>query len=49
MAVVSGAKALEAVVLVSEEKQFRQDDLDVVADLKGSGTPPRLFLADPKL
>ncbi|WP_194897459.1 cytidine deaminase [Catenulispora pinisilvae] len=49
MAVVGGAKSLEAAVLVSAEKGFRQADLDVVADLKGSGTPPRLFLADPKL
>jgi hypothetical protein len=48
MAVVSGAKTLEAAVLVSEDKEFRQEDLDVVAGLKG-GTPPRLFLADPKL
>jgi cytidine deaminase len=49
MAVVGGATVLEAAVLVSEEKKFRQEDLDVVADLKGPGTPPRLFLADPKL
>jgi cytidine deaminase len=48
MAVVSGARTLEAAVLVSAEKAFRQDDLAVLADLKG-GTPPRLFLADPKL
>ena len=49
MAVVSGAKALEAAVLVTEDKQFRQEDLDVVAGLKAAGAPPRLFLADPKL
>src|SRR5690349_7569168 len=44
MAVVSGAKSLAAVALVSEEREFRQDDLSVVADLKG-GAAPRLFLA----
>jgi cytidine deaminase len=48
MAVVSGAKSLEAVVVVSEEKEFRVEDLEAVADLKGS-PPPRLFLASPKI
>ena len=48
MAVVSGAKALEAAVLVTDEKEFRVEDLEAVADLKGS-PPPRLFLASPKL
>ncbi|GAA1963897.1 cytidine deaminase [Catenulispora subtropica] len=49
MAVVSGAKAIEAAVLVTEEKEFRREDLEVAADMKGSGAQPRLFLADPKL
>ena len=49
MAVVSGAKSLEAAVLVTEETEFRADDLAVVADLKGGAAPPRLFLASPKL
>jgi hypothetical protein len=48
MAVVSGARSLEAAVLVTEEAEFRADDLAVVADLKGSSAP-RLFLASPKL
>lgn len=45
MAVVSGAKQLEAAVVVSEESEFRAEDLAAVADLKGGGT--RLFLAKP--
>ena len=45
MAVVSGAKQLEAAVVVSEETEFRAEDLAAVADLKGGGT--RLFLALP--
>ena len=45
MAVVSGATALEAAVVVTEEAEFRAEDLAVVADLKGAGT--RLFLALP--
>ncbi|MBW8804453.1 MAG: cytidine deaminase [Catenulispora sp. 13_1_20CM_3_70_7] len=49
MAVVSGAKAIEAAVVVTEEKEFRRADLEVVADLKGGAKQPRLFLADPKL
>ncbi|MFL6110443.1 MAG: cytidine deaminase [Catenulispora sp.] len=49
MAVVSGAKALEAAVVVTEEKEFRPADLEVVADLKGGAAQPRLFLADPEL
>jgi hypothetical protein len=48
MAVVSGAKTLEAAVLVSESTEFRTEDLAVVADLKGDPAP-RLFLASPKL
>ena len=47
MAVVSGAKAIEAAVVVTAEKEFRRDDLEAVADLKGAGAQPRLFLADP--
>ena len=46
MAVVSGAKGLEAAVLVTDETEFRQEDLAAVADLKG-GAAPRLFLALP--
>jgi cytidine deaminase len=45
MAVVSGATALEAAVVVTEEAEFRAEDLAVVADLKGAET--RLFLALP--
>ncbi|GAA2032082.1 cytidine deaminase [Catenulispora yoronensis] len=48
MAVASGAKALEAAVVVSEEKQFRREDLEAAADMKANGVQPRLFLADPK-
>ncbi|NUR25819.1 MAG: cytidine deaminase [Catenulispora sp.] len=48
MAVVSGAKAIEAAVVVTEEKEFRREDLEAAADMKG-GAQPRLFLADPKL
>jgi hypothetical protein len=48
MAVVSGAKSLEAAVLVTEESEFRAEDLAVVADLKGAAAP-RLFLASPKI
>jgi cytidine deaminase len=48
MAVVSGAKAIEAAVVVTEEKAFRREDLEAAADMKGKAQP-RLFLADPKL
>jgi cytidine deaminase len=47
MAVVSGAKHLEAAVVVTEEAEFRPEDLAAVADLKGGATQPRLFLALP--
>ena len=47
MAVVSGAKKLEAAVVVTEATEFRPEDLSVVADLKGTPAP-RLFLASPK-
>jgi hypothetical protein len=43
MAVSSGAKALEAVALVSEAEDPEEQDLSVMQDL-GNGT---LFLADP--
>ena len=49
MAVVSGAKGLEAAVVVTEEAEFRPEDLAAVGDLKGSGPAPRLFLASPKV
>ena len=49
MAVVSGATGVEAAVIVTEETEFRPEDLAAVADLKGSGAAPRLFLASPAL
>ena len=48
MAVVSGARALEAAVVVTEATEFSPEDLSVVADLKGDAAP-RLFLASPKV
>jgi cytidine deaminase len=48
MAVVGGAKHLEAAVVVSEAGEFRPEDLSAVADLKGSPAP-RLFMASPTL
>ena len=47
MAVVSGAKRLEAAVVVTESTEFRPEDLAAVADLQGGGT--RLFLALPSV
>ncbi|NUP45981.1 MAG: cytidine deaminase [Catenulispora sp.] len=49
MAVAGGAKALEAAVVVTEETEFRREDLEAAADMKGGGGQPRLFLANPKL
>ena len=49
MAVAGGAKALEAAVVVTEETEFRREDLEAAADMKGSGGQPRLFLANPNL
>jgi hypothetical protein len=48
MAVASGARTLEAAVVVTEATEFAPEDLSVVADLKGD-TAPRLFLASPKV
>ena len=47
MAVVSGARALEAAVVVTEATEFSPEDLSVVADVEGDAAP-RLFLISPK-
>ena len=46
MAVTSGARALEAAVVLGEDDEVSDDDLDVVRDLTGAGVPVHLVAAD---
>lgn len=46
MAVTSGARGLEAVVVVGEARGVDDADLDVVRDLTGSGVPVHLATPD---
>ena len=46
MAVSSGARALEAVVVVSGEATVNEADLSVVRDLSGAGVPVHLAAPD---
>jgi hypothetical protein len=42
MAVTSGARGLEAVVVLGTEATLREEDLSVVRDLSGTGVPVHL-------
>ena len=46
MAVASGARSLEAVLVLGEEAQPREDDLAVVRDLSGAGVPVHAVAPD---
>ena len=46
MAVSSGARSLEAVVVLSAEASVRAADLSVVRDLSGAGVPVHLVAPD---
>lgn len=46
MAVTSGARGLEAVVVLGDEAAVREDDLSVVRDLSGAGVPVHLAAPD---
>ncbi len=49
MAVASGARGLEAVVVLGEEAAVREGDLSVVRDLAGPGVPVHLAAPDGSL
>jgi hypothetical protein len=49
MAVTSGARGLEAVLVLGGERQLREDDLAVVRDLGGAGVPVHLAAPDGSL
>lgn len=46
MAVTSGARGLEAVVVLGEGDELADADLDVVRDLAGAGVPVHLVASD---
>jgi hypothetical protein len=46
MAVTSGARGLEAVVVLGDGATVREDDLSVVRDLSGAGVPVHLVAPD---
>jgi hypothetical protein len=46
MAVTSGARGLEAVVVLGTEAAVREADLSVVRDLSGAGVPVHLAAPD---
>jgi hypothetical protein len=46
MAVCSGARGLEAVLVLGEEATLREADLSVVRDLAGNGVPVHLAAPD---
>jgi hypothetical protein len=46
MAVTSGARGLEAVVVLGSEAAVREGDLSVVRDLSGAGVPVHLAAPD---
>jgi len=46
MAVCSGARSLEAVLVLGEEATVREADLSVVRDLSGAGVPVHLAAPD---